>query len=81
MSSGSYLLNNQQQTAAQEFPLISQIARDHLAIPGTSVSVERLFSKSRHVCYDLRSSLLANTITETMLCKLWIRDGLFKFNK
>ncbi|KAF5332340.1 hypothetical protein D9758_017443 [Tetrapyrgos nigripes] len=35
------------------FPIISRIARDFLAIPGTSVSVERLFSKSRHLCSDL----------------------------
>jgi hypothetical protein len=39
------------------FVVIKDMARDFLAIPGTSASVERLFSKSRHVCTDLRSSL------------------------
>ena len=34
----------------RDFPIISRMARDFLAIPGASVSVERLFSKSRHLC-------------------------------
>ena len=53
------------------------MARDFLAIPGTSVAVERLFSKSRHLCGELRSSLKAHTITEAMLSKCWIKDGIF----
>ena len=52
------------------------MARDILAIPGTSVSVERLFSKARHLCTDVRSSLKAETITEAMCARCWIRDGL-----
>jgi hypothetical protein len=36
----------------------------------------RLFSKSRHLCSDLRSSLKAHTIMEAMFTKVWIRDGL-----
>jgi hypothetical protein len=54
------------------------MARDFLAIPATSVSVERIFSKSRRICQDLRSSLLAETIQEALLTKVWIRTGLFK---
>jgi hypothetical protein len=56
------------------------MARDFLAIPATSVSVERTFSKSRHICSDLRSSLKAQTITEALLSKVWIRSGLFEVN-
>lgn len=52
------------------------MARDVLAIPGASVSVERLFSKARHICADTRSSLKARSITELMCCKEWIRAGL-----
>lgn len=54
------------------------MARDILPIPATSVSVERLFSKSRHLCQDLRSSLKAETIREALLTKLWIRGGFFE---
>ncbi|KJA13696.1 hypothetical protein HYPSUDRAFT_92664 [Hypholoma sublateritium FD-334 SS-4] len=59
------------------FPTIARMARDFLAIPATSVSVERTFSKSRHICSDLRASLKAETVTEALLSKVWIRSGLF----
>ncbi|EIN07766.1 hypothetical protein PUNSTDRAFT_70285, partial [Punctularia strigosozonata HHB-11173 SS5] len=58
------------------FPILSRMARDFLAIPATSVSVERVFSKSRHICSDLRSSLRAETIQQALLTKVWIRSGL-----
>jgi hypothetical protein len=54
------------------------MARDYLAIPATSVSVERVFSKSRHICSSLRSSLKEDTIKMALLTKVWIRDGLFE---
>ncbi|KZT64306.1 hypothetical protein DAEQUDRAFT_678804, partial [Daedalea quercina L-15889] len=63
---------------AHEFPVIAAITRDFLAIPGASVSVERLFSASRHLCVDTRSSLKAETICEAMCTKIWICSGLFK---
>ncbi|TFY60202.1 hypothetical protein EVJ58_g5298, partial [Rhodofomes roseus] len=66
---------------AHDFPVIASMARDFLAIPGASVSVERLFSASRHLCADTRSSLKAQTITEAMCAKRWLQDGLFKFDK
>lgn len=53
------------------------MARDYLAIPATSVSVERIFSKSRHICQDLRSSLRAETVKQALLTKCWLRSGLF----
>lgn len=37
------------------------MARDFLAIPVTSTSVERVFSRSRHICTDVRSSLQAGS--------------------
>ena len=37
----------------RDFPIISRMTHNFLAIPGASVSVERLFSKSRHLCTDL----------------------------
>ncbi|KAJ6578546.1 hypothetical protein B0H19DRAFT_1338757 [Mycena capillaripes] len=43
------------------------MAREFLAIPGTSVSVEHLFSKSHHSCHEARE-----TIMKVMLMKMWI---------
>ncbi|KIL56142.1 hypothetical protein M378DRAFT_89778 [Amanita muscaria Koide BX008] len=63
---------------ATDFPIISRMARDYLAIPATSVAVERVFSKSRHICSNLRSSLKETTITMALLTKVWIRSGLFE---
>jgi hypothetical protein len=68
------------QKIAARFPTVARMARDFLAIPGTSVSVERTFSKSRHICTDLRSSLKAPTIQQALLTKAWIRSGLFEMN-
>jgi len=60
--------------------MISRMARDFLAIPATSVSVERTFSKSRHICMDLRSSLKAESVTQALLSKVWIHNGLLDIN-
>ena len=46
---------------------------------GYSVCVEHLFSGLRHLCTDLRGSLKAETVTEAMCAKQWLRDGLFSF--
>ncbi|KAJ6474213.1 hypothetical protein C8R45DRAFT_1011189 [Mycena sanguinolenta] len=48
------------------------MARDFLAIPGTSLFVERLFSRSRHLCHEARP-MKAETITQGMLTKMWIK--------
>jgi hypothetical protein len=41
-----------------------------------SVSVEHLFSKSRHLCTDLQCSLKVETIKDAILKKIWIKSGL-----
>ncbi len=61
-------------------PDACSMARDYLTIPATSVSVERVFSKSRRICINLRSSLKANTVTQALLTRVWIRSGLFTIN-
>ncbi|KAJ6555755.1 hypothetical protein B0H19DRAFT_847270, partial [Mycena capillaripes] len=49
---------------------------EFLAIPGTSVSMEWLFSKSRHLCCDTRSSMHADTIMIAMLTNMGIKAEL-----
>jgi hypothetical protein len=55
------------------------MARDFLAIPDAIVSVERLFSRSWHLCADQRLSFKAKTLTLVMCTKEWIREGLMKW--
>ena len=58
------------------FLVIVRMARDILAIPSTSVTIERVFSKSCHLCADAQASFKAWTIMEAMCVKHWIQDGL-----
>ena len=59
---------------------ISPMAHDFLAIPATSASVECTFSKSQHICSDLWCSMKADAITQSLLSKVWIRNGLLDPN-
>jgi len=61
---------------ANEFPVLSRIARDILAIPGVSISVERLFSSSNHTLSDTRSSMTAESASKTGVVKKWLKKGL-----
>jgi hypothetical protein len=56
--------------------VLARIARDILAIPGVSISVERLFSSSKHTLSDSRSSLTAESASKTIVTKEWLRKGL-----
>ncbi|KII89944.1 hypothetical protein PLICRDRAFT_107806, partial [Plicaturopsis crispa FD-325 SS-3] len=60
---------------ASDFPVLSRIARDILAIPGVSVSVERLFSSSKHTLTDSRSSMGVESASKTILTKEWLKKG------
>lgn len=50
-----------------EFPTISRVAARLLAIPATSVPVERLFSKLKRLVSPQRASLAADTCAALML--------------
>lgn len=63
---------------AAEYPTLARMVWDYLAIPAMSVSVERIFSKSRHICSNLRSSLKEESIRMALLTKAWIQSGLFE---
>ena len=62
------------------FPNLSRMARDYLAVPGTSTPSERAFSGGRQLITDFRCRLKGDTITACMLLKNWKRqwDGLIQ---
>ncbi len=55
----------------QEFPRLDRMARQHLAVPATSASPERLFSSVGLVKSDLRGSLLDTTLIDVM----WVKQA------
>jgi hypothetical protein len=63
------------QTHSTNYPVLAHIARDVLAIPGVSISVERLFSSSKHTLSDTLSSLSAVSASKTVVVKEWLRKG------
>ncbi len=56
-------------TNEYNYPLMSNIAKDHLAIPAASVQVERIFSGCRDLYGIRRNSLHANTVKMLMQYK------------
>ncbi|KIJ12766.1 hypothetical protein PAXINDRAFT_82301, partial [Paxillus involutus ATCC 200175] len=59
-----------------QFPVLSQIARDILAIPSVSVSIKQLFSSTKHTLSNSRSSMTTITASKTVVTKEWLRKGL-----
>ena len=53
----------------QEFPRLVRMARQHLVVPATSASPERLFNSVGLVKSDLRGSLLDTTLIDVMWAK------------
>jgi hypothetical protein len=60
------------QKHACDFPILTLIAWDILAIPGVSISVERLFSSSKHALSD---SMTAESASKTV-AEEWLKNGL-----
>ncbi|QRV97935.1 Zinc finger, BED-type predicted [Ceratobasidium sp. AG-Ba] len=58
------------------FPVLSKVARDILAIPATSVSVERIFSRCRLVMSEYRHRMSVQTAREIVTCNSWLQAGL-----
>jgi hypothetical protein len=52
------------------------LARNIWAIPGVSISVERLFSSLKHTLTDSRSSMTALTASLDIVTKAWLKSGL-----
>lgn len=50
---------------------VTDLGQDHRHLSND----ERFFSREHHICVDTRPSLKAESITELMCCKEWIRAG------
>ena len=57
---------------SSQFPELSLMARDYLAIPGTSTASERSFSNGKRVILDARCRLGAETIRACLCLKSWM---------
>ncbi|XP_077660676.1 uncharacterized protein AFUA_4G03300 [Aspergillus fumigatus Af293] len=51
----------------RDFPVLSRLARDLLAVPATGAGVERFFNSTRDICHYRRGSLNEETIQDLMM--------------
>lgn len=58
-----------------QYPILSRIAKDYLAIQGSAVSSERAFSSSGITTTARRNRLLPETIEALQLLKSGYREG------
>ena len=59
-----------------EFPVLSQMARDFLAIQATSVASEKTFSVASNTLTKIRNRLHLKTARATLCLKSWIMNNL-----
>lgn len=59
-----------------EFPILYRVAKRFLSIPGTSASVERVFSQGGLTLTELRSAMTAATFEALMVLKLQHEHGI-----
>jgi len=64
------------QVRREEFPILSQIARDYLCIQATSVASEQAFSVAGQTISPLRNRLDGETARVTLCLKSWIREAI-----
>jgi hypothetical protein len=62
------------------FPNLSRMARDYLAVPGTSTPSERAFSGGRQLITDFRCRLKGETITACSCLRTGDDNGIMLFN-
>ena len=63
-----------------DFPIISDMARDFLAIQATSVASEQAFSVAGNTITKSRNRLLPETARACLCTKSWLSNGLIKMS-
>lgn len=58
-----------------QYPNLHRMALDYLCVPGSGVSVERLFSKGTDVVTPRRQSLSSEMIKQVMCLKGWLKSA------
>ena len=56
-----------------EYPTLSRMARDILAVPASTVASESAFSTGSRVLSDFRSRMTAETVEALVCLQDWIR--------
>jgi hypothetical protein len=64
------------QVHCKDFPVLGLLARDYLACPASSASVERTFSAAAQVCATGRSGLAVRTIDRCISSQMWLCNGV-----
>ena len=65
-----------------DFPILFSMFQDYMAIPGTSVAIERKFIGGRDLISLRRSKLKADTVRMMTLAKEWLNFlNTFDLNK
>ncbi|CAJ0766458.1 17423_t:CDS:2 [Entrophospora sp. SA101] len=72
----AHIYKHQQINHESEYPHLALMARDYLAIPATSVPVERIFSGGTDLVTATRCSLSASTIRACMCLRYWWKGVL-----
>lgn len=70
------------QSNKNRFPILSELARSYLAIPGSSTESERLFSAGGNMITKKRSSLKHETVRRAQcLRSWWLKRKLFSLKE
>jgi hypothetical protein len=59
------------QSKAHEFPIITQMARDYLAIPATSAPSERVFSAAGNLITKRRTRISSENVRYVLCLRSW----------
>ncbi|KAI9623617.1 hypothetical protein KEM48_009384 [Puccinia striiformis f. sp. tritici PST-130] len=75
---GTLLIYNNENNVIhhKDFPVLGSLARDYLACPASSATVEQTFSAAAQVCASGRSGLAIRTIKHCISSHMWLWNGV-----